>query len=557
VQETQHRGQVAGQLFCRDQYMEMVDSVLARADDPYVVVVGPSEMTRDVVGALPDRFTRLGDVFDPSVVDLGVGHDGAVRGELGGLGRHDTAIRDMHPALFLMRLRARCPGVPVLSWSPSDQPRLLEAVLRDPQALVLACLPATGDQDRDRLHGDDVEASLAACGFRSSPWFDDLAQALRRIRDERLEAGGGTIVHPVPPGGASPTGPVADPGRPATNRVAPVWDGLRRLRRRWVERRSPRLGWRDRAAGRQLELVQDRAAAIAPGEILLVTCLRNELARMPAFVSYYRRLGVSHFLVVDNGSTDGFPDWAAGQPDMSVWRTEASYKDAEFGMLWVNDLLRRYGRGHWCVVVDPDEFVVYPDIETRDLAALTTALDGNRQPCMPALLLDTYSDKPLAETVLAFGDDPFSICPYFDRDGYVQSRGWGDGTWIRGGPRLRAHFHDRPTEAPALNKIPLIRWKRGYHYRSSTHDVYPRRLNRTRTEREAAITAALCHFKLVATLEDKASEEANRGQHYGSGREYARYRQAGGEAVFMVPGISVRFEDSGQLARLGLISAAR
>jgi hypothetical protein len=46
---------------------------------------------------------------------------------------------------------------------------------------------------------------------------------------------------------------------------------------------SPRFIWlefRDRRAGRQLRLVQDRLAAVKPSDILIVTCLRNEQGRI-------------------------------------------------------------------------------------------------------------------------------------------------------------------------------------------------------------------------------------------------------------------------------------
>jgi glycosyl transferase family 2 len=337
------------------------------------------------------------------------------------------------------------------------------------------------------------------------------------------------------------------------------FDGLRQLARRAKRasegRRFVGLEWRDRVAGRQLALVQDRMGAIRGSDILLFVCLRNERLRMPAFVDHYRALGVGHFFVVDNGSTDGFDAWAAGQPDMSVWRTEASYRDSAFGMLWLNDLMRRHARGRWCVVVDPDEFLVYPRMETRKLPDLVQFLEDDRRACMHALLVDAYSDRPMSETVLVEGTDPFAVCPFFDRDGYVQTEGWGNGTWIQGGPRLRKHFPDAPHGAPALNKIPLVRWTRTSHFRHSTHDAYPRRLNRSHTQGEVSVTGALFHFKLVSALTAKAEEEAVRGEHYDGGREYAHYRREGAEAEFYTPGISVRYEGSEQLVRLGLMSA--
>ncbi|MEM6441827.1 MAG: glycosyltransferase family 2 protein [Pseudomonadota bacterium] len=321
-----------------------------------------------------------------------------------------------------------------------------------------------------------------------------------------------------------------------------------------------RLALRDRRAGARLRCVQDRTAAIGAEDILLVACLRNEAFRMQAFAEHYRSIGVGRFLIVDNGGEDGLMDWASDQPDVSVWRTGDSYKDNAFGMLWCNALLHRHGRGRWCVCVDPDEFLVYPYMRTRSLHALGDWLDASGRPSFHCLMLDAYSDRPLPRTRLASGQDPFEVCPYFDRDGYIQSPGWGSGVAIRGGPRMRTHFRDRPFQAPALNKIPFVKWRWNTHYRSSTHDAWPFELNRAERRRQGrrvpATTGALFHFKLVASLREKAVEEMRRGQHFDGSAEYEAYlRDRSGE--FHVPGLSVRYEGPEQLAELGLISAGR
>lgn len=313
-----------------------------------------------------------------------------------------------------------------------------------------------------------------------------------------------------------------------------------------------RLRQRDRTAGAQLHLVQDRLAAIKPRDILLVTCLRNERFRLPFFVDYYRGLGVQHFLMIDNDSSDGFMEWAREQADVSVWHTTASYKDSNFGMLWCNDLLYRHGTGHWCVVVDPDEFLVYPYMNTRSLSALRQFLEDDKRECFHAIMLDAYSDRPLGQTLLEPGSDPFGVCPYFDRDGYTQRAGWANGAWIQGGVRMRCHFRDRPWEAPALNKIPFIKWQRNFHYRMSTHDAYPLRLNRAHNRGEVSATGALFHFKFVSSLKDKAKEEMQRREHYAGGREYERY--LGENDSFYEEGVSIRYEGPEQLIRLGLMS---
>jgi Core-2/I-Branching enzyme len=183
---------VAGQLFYRDQHVDMTDSVLARAEAPYVAVIGPPALTRAVVDRLagPD-FTALGEIFAPGEVDLGRG-----RSDLGGLQRNDVAIRDAHPAQFLTRLRARCDGVPVIAWSPLDAAELLEAVLRDPRALKIACLPFSGDEAADALSlglACLVEARYPALPPVPMPGI--LPQAATRAQIDALTKAKGGWVH--------------------------------------------------------------------------------------------------------------------------------------------------------------------------------------------------------------------------------------------------------------------------------------------------------------------------------------------------------------------------
>lgn len=306
--------------------------------------------------------------------------------------------------------------------------------------------------------------------------------------------------------------------------------------------------------GRDLELVQDNTRAIRSSDVILVCCLRNEQIRLPFFLDYYRRLGVNRFLIVDNDSTDGVLDWIRPFEDCSVWHTKASYLASDFGMQWCNHLLGRYGAGHLCVTVDPDEFLVYPYMGTRSLQDLGLFLKDDERVGMHVLMLDAYGRGPLSQTIYRAGDSPFEVAPYFDCDGYVQRQGINASTWIQGGPRMRVYSRESPGTAPALNKVPVVWWERSFSYRSSMHDGYPFRMNRAHTQGEVSLTGCLFHFKLLSVLLDKAAEEAVRKQHYANGREYRSYREAG-ETSFYEKGISVRYESPEQLVSLGLMCA--
>ena len=309
---------------------------------------------------------------------------------------------------------------------------------------------------------------------------------------------------------------------------------------------------RMRRFGKQLKPRIDRTKDIGKSDVLLFMCLRNELFRLPYFVDYYRRIGVKHFLIIDNDSTDGVIEWAKSQPDISLWHTRASYKASNFGMEWCNFLLRKYGTGHLCVTVDPDEFLVYPCMETRSLRELGEYMKMEKREAFHVVMLDAYSDKPLAETIYRQGDDPFEVAPFFDKDGYVQVSTHAMPTFTRGGPRMRVHNRRDPLKSPALNKIPVVWWQWNFRYVSSMHDIKPMRLMRVRDRFNPSITGALFHFKFFASLKDKAAEEMTRKEHYFGGTEYERYAKENRENLYE-EGVSVRYESPEQLIGLGLI----
>jgi hypothetical protein len=167
---------------------------------------------------------------------------------------------------------------------------------------------------------------------------------------------------------------------------------LRLARKRWLIR-----AFRKR---RELRVVADRTKAITPEALLVYSTLRNERIRLPHFLRYYRDMGVNHFLIVDNDSDDGSRDYLAEQPDVSLWTTRHSYKRSRFGVDWLNWLQFKYGHDHWCLVVDPDEFFVYPFCDTRPLRALTDWLDASSIKSFSAMLLDMYPKGPFDATRL-------------------------------------------------------------------------------------------------------------------------------------------------------------
>ena len=291
--------------------------------------------------------------------------------------------------------------------------------------------------------------------------------------------------------------------------------------------RLQRKRWRIRAfrKRRELRVVNDQSRKIQSSDILIFSTFRNENIRLPYFLKYYRDMGVTHFLMVDNDSDDGGREYLAAQPDVSLWTTPASYKRARFGVDWLNWLQMKHGNGHWCLVVDPDELLVYPFCDTRPLRALTDWLDASSIKSFGAMLLDMYPKGRIDQTAYRRDEDPLAIASWFDSGNYTifKNKKFGN-LWIQGGPRARMFFPDRPERAPALNKIPLVKWDNGYTYVSSTHMLLPRGLNLVYDEwgGEKA-SGVLLHTKFLNTFGVKAQEELSRKQHYANSHEYKAY----------------------------------
>ncbi len=296
--------------------------------------------------------------------------------------------------------------------------------------------------------------------------------------------------------------------------------------------------------------------AIHDGDVLCFVCVRNEARRLPAFLAHNRRLGVGHFLIVDNASDDGTAALLADAPDASVWRTGDSYKASRFGMDWLTWLMLRYGHGHWCLTLDADEILVYPYWQTRPLSALTDWLDQQGQASFGALTVDMYPEGSVSQGEADPEDDPIAHLCWFDSGNYqVQVQPKLRNLWIQGGVRARAFFADEPRKAPTLNKTPLVRWNWRYAYVNSTHALLPPQLNEVYSTDGGELTSGvLLHTKFLPEIVERSQEEKLRGEHFADGAQYSAYYDRLVDDPVLHWASSTRYTGWRQLEALGLMS---
>src|SRR5262249_13912145 len=121
------------------------------------------------------------------------------------------------------------------------------------------------------------------------------------------------------------------------------------------------------AVARKIKIIDDRNIPLARTEIRAFVIVRNEALRLPFMLRHYFERGVDRIFVLDNDSTDDTRSIALSFDNTHLFYTKDVYPRAG---AWVDLLLRHYGNGCWCLVLDADEMIVYPDFEVVSLREL-------------------------------------------------------------------------------------------------------------------------------------------------------------------------------------------
>ena len=305
--------------------------------------------------------------------------------------------------------------------------------------------------------------------------------------------------------------------------------------------------------------------AIAGGDIVALMVTRNEALRLPSALRHLRFLGVDRVLLVDNRSADGTREIAARDKRVHLVDAPGSYAGSNFGVDWTNALLDRYALGHWVLVVDADELLVFPGSDRPGglgLRALCRHLDAIGSEALPTILLDCFPKGPLRDLRFRSGDDLTEAAPWFEPLSPRREQS-GHFPYFQqfGGLRERLFFPEADPGRPARmvhQKLYNLFWNlpplraAGWFQAPAPKRTHMLRPLAIAPEQPSGV---LLHYKFLQDFHARAEDAVARGAHYDGSREYRRYLEAleRDPAFSLHSGRSVRYTGPDQLVSLGLM----
>lgn len=314
-------------------------------------------------------------------------------------------------------------------------------------------------------------------------------------------------------------------------------------------------------------LAQVSRCDVPPTGVLCVALAHNEMRRAPDFLRHHRELGVAHFFIVDDHSSDGTREYFQSQTDVTLFLPNGTtYKHHK--ALWRKEILDAHALGRWVLLIDLDEQFIYPHCDSRSVDRFAAYLESEGSEAVFAPMVEMYADHSNASSADANVQPLVKAFPFFDAEGYRLLR--PSGRFLKkfptpplellGGPRERLFYDfdvrslnplarwvlrtfsslDRSMKTGALaslgdrfarlvlrgsmprpplvmSKIPLLKWRKGLQFPGGPHAVSDRLPL-------SQVWGALLHFKFMDFV-NETKYRAARGQHAKEAVHYKLYEE--------------------------------
>lgn len=135
---------------------------------------------------------------------------------------------------------------------------------------------------------------------------------------------------------------------------------------------------------------------LGPDAVACICLTRNAAYYLDVLLAHHRKLGVEHFLFIDNGSQDATLERLAREPDVTVVANPLPV--ARYECQLRAQIARRYVRGGWFLFVDSDELIDIPLAGAATLGDVAAYCNRQSYDAVVSQSLDLFSTAPLSES---------------------------------------------------------------------------------------------------------------------------------------------------------------
>lgn len=294
----------------------------------------------------------------------------------------------------------------------------------------------------------------------------------------------------------------------------------------------------------ETDILEEKKSERKPSEdsLILVLIVKNDLVRLKAFLKYYRGLGVSKFIVLDDKSTDGTFNFLYNQNDVDLYTSSMKYSTLG-RQAWISRFVDLYGFNRWYLIVDSDEFISYSGMEKIKLNQLISILENDKRNVLRMMLLEMYPKYDILTIDDIDENNIQSVYTYFDKKGY-KKKYTNIFTCIVGGVRCRTFYNGNYTDSPYLTKYPLIKMKEGM-IPCHSHMNFPFNVNR-----DIPLSGCILHYKFLPQDIGKYKERIKKRNFQSGSKEYRKYFDvisSNGKLIMYDEDFSMKYEDSSSL----------
>jgi len=222
------------------------------------------------------------------------------------------------------------------------------------------------------------------------------------------------------------------------------------------------------------------------------------------FLKYYSAIGITHFICIDNNSSDGSLEYLQdAKENILLFHTTEEFKDNK--MKWTTYVLDTYCKDRWCAIIDADELIY-----VENLRVLIQQLDEEKANMCVLYLLDMY--PRYTDRIYRKGESFLTHSNYYDKE--TSTNNW----W---GYSLRKRVMNINV---CVRKHAFFKYIFSGCYSLTTGCHQINTIVDTKCIKKSKQTRILLHFKFIRpNLQELFEQRAKEEQYWNNSIEYKAY----------------------------------